>query len=311
MRIGFIGLGNMGRHMARHLIHAGHLVTVHDSRPEAAVEHLALGARWADSPAECARGAEFLITMLPDPRVVEEVLLRGGAAGALPEDALWIDMSTSTPAAAARVAAEALDARRIRRLDAPVSGMARGAEAGTLQIFVGGADDDFRIALPVFEALGDPDRVLHVGPVGAGYTVKLMINLLWFSHLVATSEVLAMGVRAGVDLGVLRNSLLASPAASHFLEHDIMCVLADGDYDDSFAMALACKDLGLAVDLGRDVGVSTELSALVEQIYRRSKAHHGASAGEMSPIRLYEALAGREFRLPSPAAALDATTLTV
>ncbi|KOV56169.1 NAD(P)-dependent oxidoreductase [Streptomyces sp. MMG1121] len=311
MRIGFIGLGNMGRHMARHLIHAGHLVTVHDSRPEAAVEHLALGARWADSPADCARDAEFLITMLPNPRVVEDVLLRGGAAEALPEGALWIDMSTSTPAAAERVAAEVLDARRIRRLDAPVSGMARGAEAGALQIFAGGADDDFRIALPVFETLGDPDRVLHVGPLGAGYTVKLMINLLWFSHLVATSEVLAMGVKAGVDLGVLRNSLLASPAASHFLEHDIMCVLADGDYDDSFAMALACKDLGIAVDLGRDLGVSTELSALVEQIYRRAKAQHGELAGEMSPVRLYEALAGREFRLPSPTAALDATALTV
>ncbi|QHA08613.1 NAD-binding protein [Streptomyces broussonetiae] len=311
MRIGFIGLGNMGRHMARHLIHAGHLVTVHDSRPEAAAEHLALGARWADSPADCAREAEFLITMLPNPRVVEDVLLRGGAADALPEGALWIDMSTSTPATAERIAAEVLDARRVRRLDAPVSGMARGAEAGTLQIFAGGADDDFRIALPVFEALGDPDRVLHVGPLGAGYTVKLMINLLWFSHLVATSEVLAMGVKAGVDLGVLRNSLLASPAASNFLEHDIMCVLADGDYDDSFAMVLACKDLGLAVDLGRDLGVSTELSALVEQIYRRAKAQHGDLAGEMSPVRLYEALAGREFRLPSPAAALDATTLTV
>ncbi|MEV6112844.1 NAD(P)-dependent oxidoreductase [Streptomyces sp. NPDC052109] len=311
MRIGFIGLGNMGRHMARHLIHAGHLVTVHDARPEAAAEHLALGARWAETPADCAQDAEFLITMLPDPRVVETVLLRGGAAEALPAGALWIDMSTSTPAAAERVAAEVLDARGVRRLDAPVSGMARGAEAGTLQIFVGGADDDFRIALPVFEAMGDPDRVLHVGALGAGYTVKLMINLLWFSHLVATSEVLAMGVRAGVDLGVLRNSLLASPAASNFLENDIMCVLADGDYDDSFAMALACKDLGLAVDLGRDLGVSTELSALVEQIYRRSKAQHGALAGEMSPVRLYEALAGREFRLPSPAAALDATTVTV
>ncbi|MFB7510745.1 NAD(P)-dependent oxidoreductase, partial [Streptomyces broussonetiae] len=156
MRIGFIGLGNMGRHMARHLIHAGHLVTVHDSRPEAAAEHLALGARWADSPADCAREAEFLITMLPNPRVVEDVLLRGGAADALPEGALWIDMSTSTPATAERIAAEVLDARRVRRLDAPVSGMARGAEAGTLQIFAGGADDDFRIALPVFEALGDP-----------------------------------------------------------------------------------------------------------------------------------------------------------
>ncbi|WP_055495401.1 NAD(P)-dependent oxidoreductase [Streptomyces sp. TP-A0356] len=311
MRIGFIGLGNMGRHMARHLIHAGHLVTVHDARSQAAAEHLALGARWADSPADCARDAEFLITMLPNPRIVEDVLLRGNAAAALPEGALWIDMSTSTPAAAERVSAEVLDARGVRRLDAPVSGMARGAEAGTLQIFVGGPDDDFRIALPVFEAMGDPDRILHVGGLGAGYTVKLLINLLWFSHLVATSEVLAMGVKAGVDLGVLRGSLLASPAASNFLEKDIMCVLADGDYDDSFAMALACKDLGLAVDLGRDLGVSTELSALVEQIYRRSKAQHGELAGEMSPVRLYETLAGREFRLPDPAAAPAGAAVTV
>ncbi|MFI1564473.1 NAD(P)-dependent oxidoreductase [Streptomyces sp. NPDC020490] len=303
MRIGFIGLGNMGRHMARHLIHAGHQVTVHDTRPEAAAEHLALGALWAETPAVCADGAELLITMLPNPRTVEDVLLRGGAAEALPEGALWIDMSTSTPAAAERVAAEVLDRRGVRRLDAPVSGMARGAEAGALQIFAGGAVDDFRAALPALEAMGDPERILHVGPLGAGYTVKLMINLLWFSHLVATSEVLAMGVKAGVDLGVLRNALLASPAASNFLENDVLCVLTDGDYDDSFAMALACKDLGLAVDLGRDIGVSTELSALVEQIYRRAKAQYGDLAGEMSPVRLYETLAGREFRLPDPTAA--------
>ncbi|MFD8280878.1 NAD(P)-dependent oxidoreductase [Streptomyces solisilvae] len=311
MRIGFIGLGNMGRHMARHLIHAGHLVTVHDTRPEAAAEHLALGARWADSPADCAEGAELLITMLPTPRIVEDVLLRGGAAEALPPGALWVDMSTSTPAAADRVAADVLDGRGVRRIDAPVSGMARGAEAGALQIFVGGADDDFRIALPALEAMGDPDRILHVGPVGAGYTVKLMLNLLWFSHLVATSEVLAMGVKAGVDLGTLRNSLLASPASSSFIEQDLMSVLADGDYDDSFAMGLACKDLGLAVDLGRDLGVSTELSALVEQIYRRSKAQHGELAGEMSPVRLYEALVGQEFRLPNPAIEPADATLAV
>ncbi|MEV7035973.1 NAD(P)-dependent oxidoreductase [Streptomyces sp. NPDC093272] len=307
MRIGFIGLGNMGRHMARHLIHAGHLVTVYDTRPEAAVEHLALGARWADTPAECVADAELLITMLPNPRVVEEVLLRGGAAEALPEGALWIDMSTSTPAVADRIAADVLDRRGVRRLDAPVSGMAHGAEAGRLQIFVGGAADDFRMCLPVLEVLGDPDKVLHVGPLGTGYTVKLMINLLWFSHLVATSEVLAMGTKAGVDLGVLRGALLASPAASHFLERDLLSVLVDGDYDDSFAMVLACKDLGLAVDLGRDLGVPTELSALVEQIYRRSRAQHGDLAGEMSPVRLYEELAGREFRLPRPEEALLST----
>ncbi|MFJ3825517.1 NAD(P)-dependent oxidoreductase [Streptomyces nodosus] len=311
MRIGFIGLGNMGRHMARHLIQAGHQVTVHDSRPEAAAEHVTLGAVWAETPAQCASDTEVLVTMLPNPRTVEDVLLRGGGAEALPPGALWIDMSTSTPAAADRVAAEVLDRRGVRRLDAPVSGMARGAEAGTLQIFAGGSDDDFRTALPVLRVMGDAERILHVGPLGAGYTVKLMINLLWFSHLTASSEVLAMGVKAGVDLGMLRDALLASPAASNFLEHDILCVLDDGDYDDSFAMALACKDLGLAVDLGRDLGVSTELSALVEQIYRRSKSQHGELAGEMSPMRLYEELAGQEFRLREgrSAATEAATTL--
>ncbi|GAB3561756.1 NAD(P)-dependent oxidoreductase [Amycolatopsis endophytica] len=307
MRVGFIGLGNMGRHMARHLIHAGHEVTVHDARAEAAAEHLALGATWAGSPADCAAEAEVLITMLPTPRIVEDVLLRGGAAAALEPGALWVDMSTSTPAAAERVAQDVLDARGVHRLDAPVSGMARGAEAGTLQIFVGGDATQFQRAMPLFTAMGAPGDILHVGVTGSGYTAKLMINLLWFCHVVATSEVLAMGVKAGVDLGVLRASLLASPAASNFLERDIESVLADGDYDDSFAMALACKDLGLAVDLGRELGVSTEVSALVEQIYRRAKAQFGDLAGEMTPVRLYEGLAGRPFRLAAtqtPAAAL-------
>ncbi|EXU67914.1 3-hydroxyisobutyrate dehydrogenase [Streptomyces sp. PRh5] len=303
MRIGFIGLGNMGRHMARHLIQAGHRVTVHDIRPESAAEHLALGAGWADTPAACADGVELLITSLPTPRVVEDVLLRGGAAAALPPGALWIDMSTSTPAAAERIAAEVLDARKVRRLDAPVCGMSHGADSGTLQIFVGGAEDDFRAALPALEAMGDPQRILHVGPLGAGYTVKLLLNLLWFSKLVATSEVFAMGAKAGVDLGLLRDSLLKSSAASYFLEHDFIRILTDGDYDDSFAMVLACKDLGLAIDLGRDLGVPTELSAVVEQIFRRSRTEHGDLAGEMSPVRLYEALAGQEFRLALQATA--------
>ncbi|MEV6446426.1 NAD(P)-dependent oxidoreductase [Amycolatopsis sp. NPDC051716] len=300
MKIGFIGLGNMGRPMARHLILAGHDVTVHDVRSEAALEHLDLGARWVDSPATCADGVDVLITMLPAPHVVEDVLLRGGAAEALSPGALWIDMSTSTPAVARRVAEEVLDARGVRRLDAPVSGMARGAEAGLLQIFVGGDAGDFREVLPLLEILGDPEKILHVGAAGHGYTVKLMINLLWFCHLVAASEVLAMGVKAGVDLGVLRSALLASPAASHFLENDVLSVLADGDYDDSFAMVLACKDLGLAADLGRDVGVPAELSALVEQIFCRARAAYGDLAGEMSPIRLYETWAGQDFRLPLP-----------
>ncbi len=310
MRIGFIGLGNMGGPMARNLLQAGVSVVVHDTREEAAAPHLGLGAIWAPTAASCAEQADVLITMLPNPRIVEDVMLRGGAARSLRPTSLWIDMSTSTPAAARRVLAEALDARGVRMLDAPVSGMARGADAGTLQIFVGGEEGDFARALPLFEIMGDPAKIIHVGGLGTGYTVKLMINLLWFCHLVASSEVLAMGVAAGVDLGVLRASLLASPAASNFLENDVLSVLADGDYDDSFAMALACKDLGLAVDLGREVGVSTELSALVEQIYRRAKARYGDFAGEMTPVRLYEDLAGREFRLPVPGQATDSALAT-
>ncbi|MFD8544445.1 NAD(P)-dependent oxidoreductase [Streptomyces sp. NPDC059649] len=310
MRIGFIGLGNMGGHMARNLITSGYPVVVHDTREQAAAEHLGLGAVWAPTAADCAAQSDVLITMLPTPRIVEDVMLRGGAAAALDSTALWIDMSTSTPAAARRVLTEVLDARGIRMLDAPVSGMARGARAGALQIFAGGEADDFARALPLFQVMGDHEKIMHVGGAGTGYTVKLALNLLWFCHLIATSEVLGMGVKAGVDLGVLRNSLLASPAASHFLENDLLSVLADGDYDDSFAMVLACKDLGLAVDLGRDVGVSTELSALVEQIYRRAKAQYGDHAGEMTPVRLYESLAGKDFRLPAPTGSTTVSPMT-
>ncbi|MFI9560453.1 NAD(P)-dependent oxidoreductase [Nonomuraea endophytica] len=283
MNIAFVGLGHMGGPMAANLLRAGYFLTVHDLRREAATEHLGLGARWADSIADAVADADVLITMLPGPKqvtaVMGQVTLRPGAT--------WIDMSTSTPEAARAFTAD--------RLDAPVSGMAKGAQSGTLQIFVGGPSELYERFMPIFQAMGS--TILHVGPHGAGYAVKLMINLLWFAHLVATTEVLTMGVKAGVDLGVLRDSLIASPANSTFLERDALSVLRHGDYDESFALALACKDLGLAVDLGRDVGVPVELSALVEQIYRRGKASFGDLAGEMAPMRLYEELAGIHLRI--------------
>jgi 3-hydroxyisobutyrate dehydrogenase len=153
---------------------------------------------------------------------------------------------------------------------------------------------------PLFEVLGDPHRVLHVGGPGAGYTVKLMINLLWFSHLVAAAEVLTVGTRAGVDLATLRSALLASPATSGFLADDLPSVFA-GDYDDSFTMKLACKDLGLAIDFSREFGVPVAVSALVEQVYRQAMARYGPDAGEMSPIRLYEDAVNAPLRLAQPA----------
>jgi 3-hydroxyisobutyrate dehydrogenase len=301
VKVGFVGLGHMGAPMSRHILGAGHDLVVHDLRRPAAAALEAAGAAWAPSPREAAAGRDVVITMLPGPRQVEEVVLGpAGLLGGLTPGAIWIDMSTSVPAVADRVRAVA-EPRGIEVLDAPVSGMASGAEAGRLQIFVGGLAGTYLRARPLLEAMGDPERILHVGPHGAGYTVKLMINLLWFAQLTATAEVLAVGTAAGVDLATLRGCLLASPAASTFLERDVLSVLHRGDYDDSFALALACKDLGLAIDLARDVGVPAEVSALVEQIYRRARAQYGDAGGEMLPIRLIEDLTGTPLRIDAPA----------
>jgi len=300
MRVGFVGLGHMGEPMCRNILAAGHDLVVHDLRREAADALVAGGAAWAASPREAARDRDVAITMLPGPRQVEEVLLGpAGLLDGLPPGAVWIDMSTSAPAVADRVRAVA-ERRDIQVLDAPVSGMVSGAEAGTLQIFVGGRAGTYQRARPLLEAMGDPERILHVGPHGAGYTVKLAISLSWFAQLTATAEVLSVGTAAGVDLAVLRRCLLASPAASHFLERDVLPVLYRGDYDESFTLALACKDLGLAVDLAREAGVPAEVSAIVEQIYRRARAQYGDAGGEMLPIKLLEDLTGTPLRIDAP-----------
>jgi 3-hydroxyisobutyrate dehydrogenase len=298
VRVGFIGLGHMGGPMSANILAAGHDLVVHDVRAEAAAGLVAAGAAWASSPRETGAGRDVVITMLPTPRHVADVLLGpDGLLDGLAPGAVWVDMSTSVPEVAERVMAVA-GPRQVAVADAPVSGMAAGAKAGSLQIFVGGAAADYQRIRPLLEAMGDPGRILHVGGNGAGYTVKLMINLLWFGHLAATAEVLTVGVRAGVDLAMLRRCLLASPAASNFLERDVLSVLEHGDYDDSFALALACKDLGLAVDLARQAGVPAEVSALVEQIYRRARAQYGDDGGEMLPIKLLEDLTATPLRLP-------------
>lgn len=295
--IGFIGLGNMGSGMTANLQKHGYPLMVNDINTEAARHLLPGGAIWCDSPAVVAAHSDVVITMLPTPRHVSQVILGpGGVLEGIPNGGTWVDMSTSVPDVTNQVH-DLHQHRGLHCVDAPVSGMSIGAANGTLQIFVGAEANDFGRLLPVFEAMGDPERIQHVGGNGTGYAVKLMLNQLWFSHLVATAEVMAIGVRAGVDLGVLRNALIASPANSNFVQHDVRSILDSGDYDEGFAVALACKDLGLSIDLARSVGVSAEVSALVEQVYRRARATYGDRAGEMSPFKLYEDLIGQELRL--------------
>lgn len=297
-RISFVGLGHMGGPMSRRLAEAGLDLTVFDLDPARAAPALARGARLAATAAEAARDADVLITMLPTPGAVEDVMLGAGRAlPALPAGALWIDMSTSSRDVAERVRARGVQ-RGLRALDAPVAGMSSGADAGTLEIFVGGAAADVAQARPILEHLGDPERIFHVGGNGAGYVVKLMLNLLWFDQLVAIAEVLAIGTRAGVNLGVLYRSLVEGPTSSRLLAHDLLPLLRDGEYEEGFSMALATKDLRLAVDLARSAGVPAELSAVVEQLFTRARAVFGDDAGEMTPVRLYEETAGVLLRLP-------------
>ncbi len=296
--VSFIGLGNMGGPMCGHLLKAGYDVSAFDIAPSALERARAAGARVAGSAAASAQRAEAVITMLPAPAQVEEVLIgEGGVIAAMAPGTIAIDMSTSSRSLGERLLAAARE-REVELLDAPVVGQSIGAGAGTLAIYVGGPPDAFERARPLFEAMGDPGRIFHLGPNGAGYTVKLLLNLLWFIQSVATGEVLSVGVRAGVSLANLHQALVGSPANSNFLERDVRMVLDGGDYDDAFPMRLVTKDLGLAVDLAREVGMPVELSALVEQIHRRARAAYGDDAGEISAIRLYEELAGLKLRLP-------------
>lgn len=299
-RVGFIGLGNMGGPMCGHLVAAGYEVTAYDIDASALERLRAAGARAAGSAADCARDADVLITMLPGPPQVEQVLLgEGGALAGMAPGALAIDMSTNSIAVGKQLAAAAHE-RGVDLLDAPVAGQSIGAKAGTLAIYVGGEERAYERARPVFEVMGDPARIFHLGGHGAGYTVKLLLNLLWFIQSVAVGEALTLGVRAGVGLDELYAALVGSPSNSNFLERDVRMVLEEGDYDLAFPMRLVMKDLGLAVAMAREVGVPVELAALVEQIHGRARAAYGDDAGEISAIRLYEDLAGVQLRLSPP-----------
>jgi 3-hydroxyisobutyrate dehydrogenase len=284
----------MGSHMCRHVCAAGHEVTAFDLDAGAVSAACGHGARSASSVAACVSGAEILLTSLPGPVQVEAVL--GDALAAMAPGALAVDMSTSSLELGRRMATAAA-ARGIELLDAPVAGQTIGAEAGTLAIYVGGSDDGFARALPVLEAMGAADRIFHVGPAGTGYTVKLLLNLMWFVQAAATAEALAVGVKAGVSLDKLHEALVHSPANSVFIEHDARMVLDHGDYDEGFVMSLVTKDLGLAVDLAAHVDVPVEVAPVVDALHRRVREVYGDSAGEMSVLRWFEDAAGVQLRL--------------
>lgn len=286
MKIAFVGTGSMGGSMSRNLAQAGFDITVFDLNPENMKKPINAGAKGAKSGAEAVADADVLITMLPTPASIEGAMIGSGIASSMKQGSIWIDMSTSVPETASLVKRHLHES--IELIDAPVAGMAVGADKGSLSIFAGGTESAIAKVKSIFDCLGDPAKFFYCGDWGTGYAVKLVLNMLWFNQFVASIEALMLGVKSGVDLEVLRKALVGSPCQSIMLERDLMGLLNEGDYDEGFAVALACKDLKLAGDLARNVGVPMEVHATVENIYRRARARYGDKAGEMIPAKLYE-----------------------
>jgi 3-hydroxyisobutyrate dehydrogenase len=293
--IGFLGTGRMGMPMCANLVRAGHTVIAHDLRPELEAEARACGAQWAATASGAAGTADVLITMLPGPREVTEAMVGpGDALRALRAGSTWIDMSSNATASAEPIRAQARE-RGVDVLEAPVGGGVAAARKGELTFFVGGSAEVLDRHRRVFEALGDPERTVHVGGPGTGYTTKLLVNLLWFGQAVATAEALLLGKRAGIDLGVLRGALAGSAAATRFIRNDLDA-LFDGDYMTSFGLDRCCEELENVVAQAREYGVPFELSSLVERVHRRALARFGPVDGELMAVALLEEEAGSTLR---------------
>ena len=290
-----MGVGRMGMPVCAALAGAGHEVFATDERRGLKASVQTCGAVWRDSPALAAAAVDVLITVLPGPNEVHTAMLGAdGALGALAAGATWIDMTSNSPTAV-RPIRELAVTRGVGVLDAPVGGGIQAARERRLQLFVGGDASLLDRHRPLLEILTGPGRIAHVGGLGAGYTVKLLVNLLWFGQAVATAEALLLGKRAGIDLRVLQETLNGSAAASSFIGCDLQALFR-GDYLASFGLDGICQELATVTELARDHQVPFELSRLVSRIYQRALARYGPVDGELLAVALLEEQAGVDLR---------------
>ena len=297
MKIGFIGVGTMGQHMATHLQDAGHDLTVFDVRREAAEPHLERGAEWADTPAGVAKGAELVFTSLPGPREVEAVALgTDGLLDAMQPGAAWFDLSTNSPTLMRRLHAVFAE-RGIHVLDAPVSGGPRGARTGKLALWVGGDEAIFNKHRPVLEAIGD--QPAYVGPIGAGLVAKLVHNCAGYAIQCALAEVFTMGVKAGVDPATLFKSVRQGALGRQRTFDRLVDQFLPGKFEPpAFALRLAHKDVSLATELGREVGVPMRLANLALAEMTEALNRGWGERDSRVAMLLQEERAGVDIRVP-------------
>ncbi len=289
-RCAFIGLGELGAHLATSLLSAGFPLWVHDRDRARADDLVARGAQWSDSPAQAARQAESVFTCLPSPAASEAVLramlerMRPGSC--------WVEMSTlgrDDILRLARLAAE----HGVATLEAPVTGGVHLAGRGQITVLAGGETADFETHRAALAAMGG--TLFHMGPLGSASVIKVITNMLAFIHLIADGEALMLARRAGLDLGQAWRAIAASSGNSFVHETEGQLIL-NGSYDIGFTMDLALKDLGFAMEFGRAHGVPLDLAAVAAQTFVRGRAAYGGQAQSTRIVALLEDLLDTDLR---------------
>lgn len=293
MKVGFIGIGQMGLRMAGRIMGAGHDLVVHDVDKTAAATLLAAGAVWAGTPKTVAEACRVVITCLPTPQIVEDVVYgKNGLASAWRSGDVYVDMSTNSPSTIRRIAADA-QTKGVSVLDAPVSGGTPGAERGTLTIMVGGNGEALERVRPVLEPMSS--KIFHLGEVGCGDVAKLVNNMIGLACNSICAEGFVLGVKTGMDPQVLYDLLTISTANNWSLQQYPRTVFK-GDFAPGFKISLAHKDIGLALKLGEAHGVPLPVAEAVKADLANAMDAGWGDGGVDSVILPLEAAAGVQVR---------------
>ena len=291
-KVGFIGLGIMGKPMARNLMDAGYELTVYNRSPEKAEELGEAGATVAESPMEVAENSDVVITMLPDsPQVSEVVTGEEGVLEGIAEGSLLVDMSTISPVVTEELS-EAVKEKGAGMLDAPVSGGDVGAIEGTLSIMVGGEEEDFERANPLFDVMGA--TVTHVGPIGAGQVTKAANQIVVALTIEAVSEALVLGSKGGVPPEKILDVLSGGLAGNKVMEVKREKFLSH-KFDPGFRSELHHKDLGIALAAGREYGVVLPVTAIVDQMLLSMRQKGWGGEDHSALLRVIEDLSQHEI----------------